>query len=609
MMENENKNVDKIIERLENGVREIFEGDNYKHYLEVMAKFHTFSSYNWQLIYEQCPKATKLAGYVQWQKDFNRHVKKGEKAIRILAPRFGKGGMRGFKEVCIFDISQTEGEALPKTGIKVKVLQGNYDYYDTLFSALEEISPLPIEFGKLASGVRGTCYFGKKIVISIGMSQIQNTKTLIHEIAHELLHNGSDKDNNTREVEAESVAFVVCNYFELDTSEYSFNYVADWSEDKQLDILRSSLETITKTANKIISDVLDYLEEDIEDIDFDEEDDEQRGEELYELGMSYYREKNYERAVECFDQAVNLGSVEATYQLGFCYEYGYGVDKNNDKAYRYMLVAANGGNKYAQYTIGFMLENRIIYDDNEDFFYWYQMSAEQNYDWGEYSLAYCYLNGIGTKEDKKKAYHYYKKLSDEGFDFAYNDLGDCYFYGWGIEKNYDEAMECYYAHYICVDCNGLENLIHLFYLGYGREKIDDDLINLFVEYAENGNIEAQCLVADCYYNGYGVDIDYTEPLSWREKATEAGNAKAQLLVAQQYFSGIGTLRDFAQAKHWYTVAAENGNIEAQYELAKLLKAGAYGIIKNLPEEPEEVSEKKSEKDVSDIADKLFGIFS
>ena len=136
-MENENKNIDKIIDRLQNGVREIFEGDNFKHYLEVMAKFHTFSSYNWQLIYEQCPNATKLAGYVQWKRDFNRHVKKGEKAIRILAPRFGAGGMRGFKEVCIFDISQTEGDPLPQNGIELKILEGNYESYEILFNAIK----------------------------------------------------------------------------------------------------------------------------------------------------------------------------------------------------------------------------------------------------------------------------------------------------------------------------------------------------------------------------------------------------------------------------------------------------------------------------------------
>ena len=377
MMENENKNVDKIIERLQAGVREIFEGHNFKHYLEVMAKFHTFSSYNWQLIYEQCPNATKLAGYVQWQRDFNRHVKKGEKAIRILAPRFGKDGMRGFKEVCIFDISQTEGEPLPQTGIEVKVLQGNYDSYEILFNALEKISPLPIEFGELEDGVRGRCYLGKKIVISVGMSQLQNTETLIHEIAHELLHNGSNKDRNTKEVEAESVAYAVCSYFNLDTSDYSLGYVAGWSEDKKLDILRSSLETITKTANEIINAVLKCLGENIIEIEADAENDEQRAKELYEIGMSYYKGKNYESAVEYFKQASNLGNIDSKYQLGICYEYGYGVTQNYDKSYSYMLFAARYGDMYAQNTIGYYLDRGYGVEENKiKAFKWFKKSAE-----------------------------------------------------------------------------------------------------------------------------------------------------------------------------------------------------------------------------------------
>lgn len=179
-MENENKNIDKIIDRLQNGVREIFEGDNFKHYLEVMAKFHTFSSYNWQLIYEQCPNANKLAGYVQWKRDFNRHVKKGEKAIRILAPRFGEGGMRGFKEVCIFDISQIEGEELPDGHIHWYNLKEDCENYDVLFKALIFASPLPISFEKL-SKYDGVCYHGDRIVLNVGMSQQQNLLTLVHE--------------------------------------------------------------------------------------------------------------------------------------------------------------------------------------------------------------------------------------------------------------------------------------------------------------------------------------------------------------------------------------------------------------------------------------------
>lgn len=406
-MENENKNIDKIIDRLQNGVREIFEGDNFKHYLEVMAKFHTFSSYNWQLIYEQCPNATKLAGYVQWKRDFNRHVKKGEKAIRILAPRFVEGGMRGFKEVCIFDISQTEGEELPDVYISYKNLQGSYSEYERLFNALVKKSPLPIFFEKL-DGLNGICYFGKKIVINTGMSQMQNIKTMIHEITHEILHRNSDIDNNTREVEAESVAYAVCSYFSIDSSDFSFGYVADWSKDKQLDILRSSLETITKTANEIINDVLEYFGEDIEDLDFDIEDDEQRGKELYELGMSYYREENYESAVEYFEQAVNLNNNNALKLLAWCYYSGLGVDVSMHQAYDLYMRLSNDDNGYAYFMLGEIccsnIEGNIDYNEAV---YWYKKSAELGYRAAYYQLGDCYKYGSGVKADIEKSQEYY----------------------------------------------------------------------------------------------------------------------------------------------------------------------------------------------------------
>ena len=536
MMENENKNVDKIIERLENGVREIFEGDNYKHYLEVMAKFHTFSSYNWQLIYEQCPKATKLAGYVQWQKDFNRHVKNGEKAIRILAPRFGKGGMRGFKEVCIFDISQTEGEPLPKTGIEVRVLQGSYDYYDTLFSALEEISPLPIEFGKLASGVRGTCYFGKKIVISIGMSQIQNTETLIHEIAHELLHNGSDKDRNTREVEAESVAYAVCSYFNLDTSDYSFGYVAGWSEDKQLDILRSSLETITKTSNKFISDILEHLGEYNEDIDFDEEDDEQRGEELYELGMARYYNGDYNIAIEYLEQAANLGNQEAMMKIANCYYNGVGVEYNVYEAYKWFEKLASLDNDYACYILGKICSYFIEEPDYKEAVYWYEKAAELEYISAYYQLGHCYEYGLGVEADRETAQEYYLEAALAGYENAREAVDSDFVYQKG-------------------------------YALYWKSKYKEAIKYLQLA-TELEHIEANDLLGDCYYWGRGVEVDYGASYDYYLFSAENGYASAQYHVGNAFQYGKGVTKNIEEAVHWYKKSAEQDCKEGQFVLAE-----------------------------------------
>lgn len=583
MMENENKNVDKIIERLENGVREIFEGDNYKHYLEVMAKFHTFSSYNWQLIYEQCPKATKLAGYVQWQRDFNRHVKKGEKAIRILAPRFGKGGMRGFKEVCIFDISQTEGEPLPKTGIEVRVLQGNYDYYDTLFSALEEISPLPIEFGKLESGVRGTCYLGKKIVISVGMSQMQNTKTLIHEIAHELLHNGSNKDRNTKEVEAESVAFVVCNYFELDTSEYSFNYVADWSEDKQLDILRASLETITKTANKIISDVLEYLGEDSEDIDFDEEEDEQRGEELYELGMARYYNGDYNKAIEYLEQAANLGNKEAMMKIANCYYNGWGVEYNVYEAYKWFEQLANLDDDSACYALGNICSNSIEEPDYSEAVHWYFEAINLGNIPAYYQLGHCYEYGLGVEVDNETAQEYYLEAALAGYENAREAIDSDFVYQKGYalywKSKYKEAIKYLQlaADLENVEANDL--LGDCYYWGRGVEVDYPTSYEYYLFAAENGHARDQYDVGYALQYGKGIAKNITEAVYWYKQSAEQGCKYGQFWLAQCYWHGTGVEENREIAAKYYLQAYENGYHDAGYKLVECYNDGI-GINKN-----------------------------
>lgn len=587
-MENENKNIDKIIDRLQNGVREIFEGDNFKHYLEVMAKFHTFSSYNWQLIYEQCPNATKLAGYVQWKRDFNRHVKKGEKAIRILAPRFGAGGMRGFKEVCIFDISQTEGDPLPQNGIELKILEGNYESYEILFNALTKISPLPIEFGKLKAGVRGTCYIGRKIVISVGMSQLQNTKTLIHEIAHELLHNGTDKNRNTKEVEAESVAYAVCSYFNLDTSEYSFNYVADWSEDKQLDILRSSLETITEAANRIINDVLEYLGEDIEDIDFDIEDDEQRGKELYELGMSYYKEKNYESAVEYFKQAVNLNNNNALRLLAWCYYSGLGVDVSMHQAYDLYMRLSNDDNGYAYFMLGEIccsnIEGNIDYNEAV---YWYKKSAELGYRSAYYQLGDCYKYGSGVKADSEKSQEYYIEAFLAGDEDAIEEIDSDLIYkkGYSIYRKRKYAESLRYLK-IAAELGNVEAnyLLGCFYdFGYGVKINYEKAYDYYLCAAENGHAHAQYDVGFAFRYARGIERNLEKAIYWFKKSAALECDAGQYELANCYWHGIGVEEDRRLATEYYLKAYEQGYDKAGYRLVRCYYYGL-DIDKNLVEE-------------------------
>lgn len=277
--------------KLEAGIKGIFDSEQYKTYLKTLSKFHNYSANNCILIAMQCPGASRIAGFNDWRDKFKRPVMKGEKGIKIFAPApfktkkevdkldrngkpvIGKDGKRvkdavevtvpAFKIATVFDVSQTDGEPLPQLG--VSELTGSVDRYKEIFAALEKTSPVPIAFENITSGAKGYCnYEEKRIAINEGMSELQNLKTLIHEIAHARLHaidpnipiKGQNlPDKRDKEVQAESIAYAVCQHYGLDTSDYSFGYVASWSGAKQLDALKSSLETIRKEADAIITEV------------------------------------------------------------------------------------------------------------------------------------------------------------------------------------------------------------------------------------------------------------------------------------------------------------------------------------------------------------------
>lgn len=276
-----------LTEKLEAGVKEVFESEKYKTYLKAMSRFHHYSFGNVMLILMQCPEASLVAGYTAWKKQFGRTVKKGEHGIQIIAPVkrsklvsqdkldpdtqqpvIGPDGKpekepvfvqyQGFQVAYVFDVSQTEGRELPSLG--VDELTGDVPNFDAMFSAVEAISPVPVEF-RPASADKG-CFnhLERKIYVNEGMSQVQTLKTLIHETAHALLHDSSvlddeipKKDRHTKEVEAESIAYVVCQHFGIDTSDYSFPYVTGWSRGKELPELKASLDCISKTASSLIT--------------------------------------------------------------------------------------------------------------------------------------------------------------------------------------------------------------------------------------------------------------------------------------------------------------------------------------------------------------------
>ena len=288
--QNSAERMKEITDRLETGIQELFESERYKAYLTTMSKFHSYSFNNTLLIAMQGGQL--VAGYNKWRDDFHRNVKKGEKAIKILAPApfkakkevqkldaqgrpvMGKDGkpvtevqeiqVPAFKIVSVFDVSQTEGEPLPSIG--VEELTGSVERYGEFFKALEQTSPVPIGFEDIPGGSHGYYHLTeKRIAIQEGMSELQTLKTAIHEIAHSKLHaidpeapaieQADRPDSRTREVQAESVAYAVCQHYGLDTSDYSFGYVAGWSSGKDLKELKASLETIRATAHELITTI------------------------------------------------------------------------------------------------------------------------------------------------------------------------------------------------------------------------------------------------------------------------------------------------------------------------------------------------------------------
>ena len=288
-----------ITDRLEQGITELFDSERYKEYLRVMSKFHNYSFNNTLLIAMQKPDASLIAGFSAWKNNFGRNVMKGQKGIKILAPSpfkikkelekidpqtgkafIGKDGkpvteekeitIPAFKVVSVFDVSQTEGKEIPD--IAVNMLTGDVEHYKDVFAALEKTSPVPVGFEKIEGGAHGYYHLeDKRIALDEGMSELQTLKTLIHEIAHAKLHDidlnapledlENRPDRRTREVQAESIAYTVCQHYGLDTSDYSFGYVAGWSAGRELAELKSSLETIRSTAAEIINSIDEHIAE------------------------------------------------------------------------------------------------------------------------------------------------------------------------------------------------------------------------------------------------------------------------------------------------------------------------------------------------------------
>ena len=283
---------------IEQGIKELFESEKYMRYLSVMSRFHRYSVNNTMLIYMQKPDATLVAGYNKWKNQFERHVKRGEHGITIIAPTPFKKKIEEqkldpdtkapmldaegkiimeereveipmFRPVKVFDVSQTDGKPLPELASS---LSGNVQNYEAFMEALRRSAPVPLSVEPMAANMDG--YFSpdqQRIAIRAGMSEVQTVSAAVHEIAHSKLHNYAKaqeeaaragdkeppkkKDRNTEEVEAESISYAVCQYYGIQTGENSFGYIANWSQGKELPELRASLETINKAAGELIADI------------------------------------------------------------------------------------------------------------------------------------------------------------------------------------------------------------------------------------------------------------------------------------------------------------------------------------------------------------------
>lgn len=297
--------IKEIVTGIEAGIQDLFQSDKFADYLRTMSRFHSYSYNNTILIHMQMPSATHVAGFNKWKNQFGRHVKKGEKGLTIIAPTPFKKRIEEmkldpdtrapvldhdgnvimeereieiplFRPVKVFDVSQTEGRPLPSL---VAPLTGDVQQYEAFMEALRRTSPVPVQFKPLREGLDGFLNLeDQTITIREGMSQVQTVCAAVHEITHAMLHNreqerlsaaaGTEqaeklkpKDQNTKEVEAESVSYTVCQYYGIETSANSLGYIATWSKDKSLPELKASLETISKTANILITSIDRHFQE------------------------------------------------------------------------------------------------------------------------------------------------------------------------------------------------------------------------------------------------------------------------------------------------------------------------------------------------------------
>lgn len=386
--QNPKERLKEITDSIETGIKELFESDKYKSYLQTMSRFHKYSLNNTMLISMQKPDATLVAGFNKWRDGFSRYVKKGEKGIKIIAPTPYKikeerekldpqtkapildasGKVQTeeveiqipmFRVVSVFDVLQTEGEPLPTLASN---LTGNVEQFEVFMEVVKRTAPVPIEIKPMSEDTDGYYHIeDKRIAIREGMSEVQTISAAIHEVAHSLLHNRemekelqaqqdenakpmNPKDRNTEEVEAESISFAVCSYYGIQTAENSLGYIATWSKGKELAELRASLETINKTSSELISGIDTHFAEIIK-----------------ERGMDISTETSaLEQPPDIANNEITEGSsnIEVDGHIGTWYVID--TDKINDTAY-FLLEHEEHGDEAACVIVD--SDGKLVLDD------------------------------------------------------------------------------------------------------------------------------------------------------------------------------------------------------------------------------------------------------
>lgn len=386
--QNPKERLKEITDSIEAGIKELFESDKYKSYLQTMSRFHKYSLNNTMLISMQKPDATLVAGFNKWRDGFSHYVKKGEKGIKIIAPTPYKikeerekldpqtksplldasGKVQTeeveiqipmFRVVSVFDVSQTEGEPLPTLASN---LTGNVEQFEVFIEAVKRTAPVPIEIKPMSEDMDGYYHIGdKSIAIREGMSEVQTISAAIHEVAHSLLHNREmekelqaqqseskkpmkPKDRNTEEVEAESISFAVCSYYGIQTAENSLGYIATWSKGKELAELRASLETINKTSSELISGIDAHFAEIIKERGMDIATETPALEQAHDIGKTEITEGSSNIEVE--------GHIGTWYVID--------TDKINDTAY-FLLEHEEHGDEAACVIVD--SDGKLVLDD------------------------------------------------------------------------------------------------------------------------------------------------------------------------------------------------------------------------------------------------------